>query len=146
MVPHIYHSPLYYISYGTSAFPALRLWIESDTDWEGTLDRYMTLSATGSSEPYRKTLRECEIGDIFQADALPDLDREIRGRLDLPGAETKREAEKGETGIGAALDGNELKPVIMLFLGVAGAIAVLQLMVLCTGFVIIWLLVKDRKR
>ena len=45
-----------------------------------------------------------------------------------------------------ALDGNELKPVIMLFLGVAGAIAVLQLMVLCTGFVIIWLLVKDRKR
>lgn len=146
MVPHIYHSPLYYISYGTSAFPALRLWIESDTDWEGTLDRYMMLSATGSSEPYRKTLRECEIGDIFQADALPDLDREIRERLDLPGAETKREAEKGETGIGAALDGNELKPVVMLFLGVAGAIAVLQLMVLCTGFVIIWLLVKDRKQ
>lgn len=28
MVPHIYHSPLYYISYGTSAFPALRLWID----------------------------------------------------------------------------------------------------------------------
>jgi hypothetical protein len=103
MVPHIYHSSVRRGQRLCSARPvslndpALRLWIESDTDWEGTLDRYMTLSATGSSEPYRKTLRECEIGDIFQADALPDLDREIRERLDLPGAETKREAEKGET-------------------------------------------------
>ncbi len=143
-VPHIYHSPLYYISYGTSAFPALRLWIESESDWEGTLDRYMTLSAMGSSESYRKVLRDSGIEDIFQENALSDLDRQVRERLELPMSSEQTGSEEHEPG--AALTGSRLKPAVKLFLSAVGVIAVLQLMVLCTGFVIIWLLVKEKRR
>lgn len=143
-VPHIYHSPLYYISYGTSAFPALRLWIEADTDWDGTLERYMELSAMGSGEPYRKTLKKCGIEDIFQENALRELEQEIRGRLELNEGMDWSAEENGE--IDKGVSERSLKPVVELFLAAVGVIAVLQLMVLCTGFVIIWLLVRDRRR
>ena len=147
-VPHLFHSPLYYTSYCTSAFPALKLWLDIPYNWDGAVRQYMSLSAMGTQLPYRKALKECGMGDIFEENALAELDSRVREKMGLsvedaplePGAdgmqapENSGDAQNLQTGIS-----------VLILCGI-GLVAVLQLLILCVGFVIIWLLVKDKNR
>ncbi len=47
-VSHNFSSPMYYISYATSAVCALELWAESCTDRAAAVDRYLTLVSYGA--------------------------------------------------------------------------------------------------
>lgn len=144
-VPHLFHSPLYYTSYCTSAFPALKLWLDIPDNWDGAVGQYMSLSAMGTQLPYREALKECGMGDIFGENALADLDSQVRERMGLSeevepetGADSQTLPENRGTGPDMQAG------VSMLILCGIGLVAVLQLLILCVGFVIIWLLVKDR--
>ena len=85
------------------------------------------------------------MGDIFGENALADLDGQVRERMGLSeevepetGADSQTLPENRGTGPDMQAG------VSMLILCGIGLVAVLQLLILCVGFVIIWLLVKDR--
>ena len=43
----------------------------------------MSLSAMGTQLPYRKALKECGMGDIFEENALAELDSRVREKMGL---------------------------------------------------------------
>ncbi len=137
-IPHIFHSPMYYVSYSTSAYSALNLWLESGDSWDQAVDRYMSISALGNDYPYRAMMKKCGAGDVFTLDAIPQLNRDIRARLGLEPAE--------ETTVPAtSVTDTTLHREMILVLAGVGIVIVLQVMLLITGFVIIWLLVRRRR-
>lgn len=91
---HLFQSPFYYISYGTSALSALDIWLTSLTDREAGIDAYMTVSALPASVPYRQALERAGVRDIFAGDNLARLIREIdlvvADELGLPLPDTDR--------------------------------------------------------
>lgn len=142
-IPHIFHSPMYYVSYSTSAYSALCLWLESGDNWEQAADRYMSISSLGNEYPYREMMRKCGAGDIFTEDAIPRLDRDIRARLGLEPAGDDNTG--GNNGIAGSVSETRLHRDMILVLAGISIVIVLQVLLLVTGFVIIWLVVKKRK-
>ena len=72
-VAHNFQSPMYYISYATSALSALDLWLQSLEDWDGAVDAYLELSAMGMSKPYREAVKAAGLRDIFQKGVMRQL-------------------------------------------------------------------------
>ena len=108
----------------------------------------MSLSAMGTQLPYRKTLKECGMGDIFEENALADLDSRVREKMGL--ASEEDQLEPGADGTQAPENSGDAQNLqtgisVLILCGI-GLVAVLQLLILCVGFVIIWLLVKDKNR
>lgn len=64
-VEHNYEYPLYYISYATSAAPALELWEIAQSDFDRACDIYLKLVDMGEAGYYTKTLEECELTSPF---------------------------------------------------------------------------------
>ncbi len=137
-IPHIFHSPMYYVSYSTSAYSALCLWLESGDNWDGATDRYMSISALGNEYPYREMMRKCGAGDIFSEDAIPQLNRDVRSRLGLEPAEEKTGLENSSADV-------KLQKMMVLVLVGIGIVIMLQVLLLAMGMVIIWLLVSRRR-
>ena len=48
---HIYEVPFYYIEYGIAQLGALQLWLNSQKDWDRTLEQYQTALRLGGSRP-----------------------------------------------------------------------------------------------
>ena len=82
-IGHLFQNPLYYISYATSAYPALELWLDSQSDWQGAVDRYMELSALGVSQPYQMAVDTCGLGSIFQENAIGQMTEQVGKALNL---------------------------------------------------------------
>lgn len=137
-IPHIFRTPTYYVSYSTSAYSALCLWLESGESWDQAADRYMSISALGNEYPYREMMKRCGAGDIFKVDAIPRLNREIRARLEL-------EPEEETTVPAGSVTDTALHRETILVLAGIGIVIVLQVLLLITGFVIIWLLVWKKR-
>ncbi len=80
-VSHNFQSPLYYISYATSALSSLDLWLASLKDRDRAVDIYMELVDLSLSLPYRQTIKEVGLRDIFRKKTIPDMAEELAGYL-----------------------------------------------------------------
>lgn len=159
-ISHLFYNPLYYMGYGTSALSSLDLWVMSRKDWDGAVDTYMGLLREGTDAAYCDTMYRCGLRDIFDSGELASLAGDVRRLQGLDGDETGGEDSPGsedvygpESGYGpgeADLYGDKASgrqnTVGFLTLAGIGTIIVLQVMILCTGFVILWLLVKQRRK
>lgn len=98
-ISHLFQSPLYYISYATSALSALDLWLLSLEDWDRAVETYMDLTVLGMSRPYREAVETVGLDDIFQEETMQSLAEGVQARLSAEPAET-----------GGAPDGGTLPP------------------------------------
>lgn len=89
-ISHNFQSPMYYISYATSALSALDLWLESLEDWDGAVDTYLDLAAMGMRRPYRETVEAAGLRDIFRERTMRQLAEGIRDRLEAEGRTSGR--------------------------------------------------------
>lgn len=97
-VDHTFSSPMYYISYATSALSALDLWRLSLRDRDRAVETYMDLTVLGMSRPYRAAVAEVGLTDIFRPGAVEDLAETLETELDRdfrPGPDPVRAAVAG---------------------------------------------------
>lgn len=80
-VSHNFQSPLYYISYATSALSSLDLWLVSLDDRDKAVDIYMDLTTLSLSLPYRQAIEEVGLRNIFRPEAIPRMAAELEERL-----------------------------------------------------------------
>lgn len=80
-ISHNFQSPMYYISYATSALSALDLWLLSLGDWDKAVDVYLELAAMGMSRPYRASVEAVGLEDIFRGKTMRRLAEGIEARL-----------------------------------------------------------------
>lgn len=76
-VTHLFQSPFYYVSYGTSALSSLDIWLTSLTQREQAVDAYMTISALPTTVSYGEAVEQAGLRDIFDEAALASLAREL---------------------------------------------------------------------
>ena len=88
--------------------------------------------------------------DVFDQPQMEDLARDIRSMQGLadgsevqPGEELPQESDGYDTN--TALQGQRMLSAVMILLLGVGAVIVLQVMILCVGVVVLWVLVKGRK-
>lgn len=81
LVPHTFHSPMYYISYATSALAALELYQLSLTDRPAAVQAYLDISKTPSTTPFRDMLNECGLKDVFGWNAVSQLAYDLDNTL-----------------------------------------------------------------
>lgn len=80
-ISHNFQNPLYYISYATSALSSLDLWLLSLEDRDRAVDVYLELAALSLSLPYRQTIEEVGLRDIFRSKTIPDMAEELEEQL-----------------------------------------------------------------
>lgn len=64
-IEHIFHTPGYYLSYSTSAFAALDIWMYAQQDWQGGVDLYMQAVEDYVDIPYQEFLQYLELDSPF---------------------------------------------------------------------------------
>lgn len=72
-VPHTFSSPMYYISYGTSALAALDIWTIALEDRQAGIDKYMELTTYGLGTTYCELMEECGIKSIFEEGTIQEI-------------------------------------------------------------------------
>ncbi|MCM1344559.1 MAG: hypothetical protein NC305_11570 [Lachnospiraceae bacterium] len=80
-VSHNFQNPLYYISYATSALSSLDLWLISLEDRDEAVDIYLELVELSLSHPYRQTIEEVGLRDIFRSRTIPEMAEELEEHL-----------------------------------------------------------------
>lgn len=81
LVPHTFHSPMYYISYATSALAALELYQMSLTNRPAAIEAYVDISKTPSVTPFRTMLDETGLKDVFSWNMVPQLAYDLDNTL-----------------------------------------------------------------
>lgn len=79
---HSFQSPLYFISYATSALSALDLWFLYLENPREAKEVYLELSALSLSLPYMAAVEEAGIRDIFDGETVPALAEALEDHLD----------------------------------------------------------------
>ncbi len=82
-VSHNFQNPLYYISYATSALSSLDLWLISLEDRDKAVDIYLDLVELSLSLPYRKTIKQVGLRDIFRSKTIPEMAEELEEYLEI---------------------------------------------------------------
>lgn len=72
-VPHTFSSPMYYVSYGTSALAALDIWTIAQQDRQAGIDKYMELTTYGLTTTYCELLEECGLKSIFEEGTIREI-------------------------------------------------------------------------
>lgn len=72
-IPHNFSDPLYYISYATSAVPALELWSTMQNNPDTADDIYMEIVYSGDYSTYQDTLANCNLANPFSEGAIKYL-------------------------------------------------------------------------
>lgn len=72
-VPHTFSSPMYYVSYGTSALAALDIWTIAQEDRQAGIDKYMELTTYGLTTTYCELLEKCGLKSIFDEGTIQDI-------------------------------------------------------------------------
>ena len=72
-VPHTFSSPMYYVSYGTSALAALDIWTISLEDRQAGIDKYMELTTYGLTTTYCELLEKCGLKSIFEEGTIKEI-------------------------------------------------------------------------
>lgn len=72
-VPHTFSSPMYYISYATSALAALDIWTIAREDRQAGIDKYMELTTYGLTTTYCELMEECGLKSIFEEGTIREI-------------------------------------------------------------------------
>lgn len=91
---HNFQTPMYFISYATSALSALDLWLRYLEHPRQAKEAYLDLTALSLSLPYREAVEKVGLRDIFASETVPALAEELEARLDgevLPSADRQGE-------------------------------------------------------
>ncbi len=72
-VPHTFSSPMYYVSYGTSALAALDIWTIAQEDRHAGIDKYMELTTYGLTTTYCELLEKCGLKSIFEEETIREI-------------------------------------------------------------------------
>lgn len=75
-ITHNFNSPMYYISYATSALSSLDLWIEAANDRDNAINTYKSLIACSSDTPYIESIESCGLRNIFESGVVSDIAEE----------------------------------------------------------------------
>lgn len=75
--PHTFQSPMYYISYATSALSALDLFGISLENRQLAIDQYMYLTTFGLDTPYREVVTKAGLKDIFSDASIQSISQSI---------------------------------------------------------------------
>lgn len=76
-VPHTFSSPMYYVSYGTSALAALDIWTIAQEDRQAGIDKYMELTTYGLTTAYCELLEKCGLKSIFEEGTIREIARAV---------------------------------------------------------------------
>lgn len=156
-VPHIFYDPMYYMGYGTASLTALDLWSLSQKDMDAAVNTYMGILKGGTETPYRETVEQWGLSDIFDEAQVKQLTRVIREHYGLgepkidedpKDALSEDPYEKYDLGnepVPSAPQEAVISMGIVVFVAMALAVIIaLQLALLGMGGIIIWLLLKHR--
>lgn len=72
-VPHTFSSPMYYVSYGTSALAALDIWTIAQEDRQAGINKYMELTTYGLTTTYCELLEKCGLKSIFEEETIREI-------------------------------------------------------------------------
>ncbi len=72
-ISHVFESPLYYISYGTSALASFEIFTLAREDWEAGVDCYLSLTAVPTTETYCEVLEDAGLANIFEPGTIKEL-------------------------------------------------------------------------
>lgn len=72
-VSHTFQSPMYYISYATSALSALDIFSQSQHDRQKAVDSYMKLTTYGLDTPYCELIKKSGLRDIFEQGVVKSI-------------------------------------------------------------------------
>lgn len=102
-VPHTFSSPMYYVSYGTSALAALDIWTISQEDRQAGIDKYMELTTYGLTTTYCELLEKCGLKSIFEEGTI----REIAQAVSDYSSALAAEEESGDDESFGGYDGDD---------------------------------------
>ena len=80
-ISHTFQSPMYYISYATSALSSLDLWLWAQADRDKAVETYMELSALSLSASYQEAVHEAGLTDIFRKGGVEDIAARLEAYL-----------------------------------------------------------------
>ena len=72
-VTPLFENPFYVISYTTSSLATLRLWLDSQEDYDGAVEKYLTFVSQGMDTSLRKALSSSGMADPFREGAMKEL-------------------------------------------------------------------------
>ena len=81
LVHHNFSAPLYYISYATSAIPALEIWQIARQDFEVGKELYLSLYTRDHNDDYMEVLEQLGFSDPFEAETLRSIARDIADEM-----------------------------------------------------------------
>ena len=70
---HHFVTPFYTISYVTSALASAELFTTSLSDYDKACDEYLRLMEIGTAQPFRATLKEAGMADVFREETVADI-------------------------------------------------------------------------
>lgn len=76
-VSQVYTNPFYYVGYGTSALVAFDLYVESLTDYDAAVTKYLKMSEVPPETAFRKMLEIAGINDVLDAKAVLGLCKKL---------------------------------------------------------------------
>ena len=76
-VSQVYTNPFYYVGYGTSALVAFDLYVESLTDYDAAVTKYLKMSEVPPETAFRKMLEIAGINDVLDAKAVSCLCKKL---------------------------------------------------------------------
>lgn len=82
LVPHLFGSPCYYVSYGTSAANALELLLRSWKDFDQGAERYLDLVAQTDTQGYVGAVEAAGLLNMLEPESLTELTRGLKEYLD----------------------------------------------------------------
>lgn len=84
LIPHIYESPGYYISYAVSALIALDIWENSLTDKEGAVQQYLDFEYLSDYNYLQDIINEVKLENVFSENYVKGIETTIKDYLDNP--------------------------------------------------------------
>ena len=82
-IPHLFSSPMYYLSYAVSAAGAFEIWEQSLEDYDGAVETYLKLVALGEESYFSDTLKEAGMSDPITPERMEQLADIIAARYEI---------------------------------------------------------------
>lgn len=119
-VPHTFSSPMYYISYGTSALSALEIWTIALEDRQAGIDKYMELTTYGLSTTYCELMEKCGLKSIFEEGTIREIAQAVSsyasavaaGQDGYSAGKDESREEENFIGSGSFFEDNDIEEVV----------------------------------
>ncbi len=80
---HMFDYPVYYLSYAVSAAAAMEIWENSQEDYAGAVEQYLTLVALGESGTFADTLEAAGLEDPLSSAYMKELAEQVSREYEL---------------------------------------------------------------